>query len=112
MLHSEMFCPDIIHTALHFAALSGHAEAIAKLLDLGADIHARNLMNGTALHYAAGEGLDLGEDEDGRSFADCVEVLLKRGAGANSKMHYNQTPLHHAAGAGKDDHVSLLVSTA
>lgn len=80
-------------TALHLAAFFGHAEAVALLLDHGADIHARSenrrFPTVTPLHSAAA----------GRR-TEAALALLERGADPNLTQAGGWTPLHWAAANG------------
>ncbi|KAK8955899.1 putative E3 ubiquitin-protein ligase XBOS32 [Platanthera guangdongensis] len=79
-------------TALHMAALNGHAESVQLLLDLGASVSEVTLDDGaiidligsgsTPLHYAACGGN-----------AACCQVLIARGASLTSKNVNSATPL-------------------
>lgn len=86
--------PDPRHlswTALHWAVRDfkpSKSETIVRLLlSLGADINARDLLGGTALHRAVelcNEG--------------ALETLLKMGADINAQDVFGLTPLHYAVG--------------
>ncbi|PKU73945.1 probable E3 ubiquitin-protein ligase XBOS32 isoform X1 [Dendrobium catenatum] len=79
-------------TALHLAALNGHAESVQLLLDLGASVSELTLNDGaiidlvgagsTPLHYAACGGN-----------AACCQVLIARGANLSAKNANRATPL-------------------
>ncbi|KAM0256388.1 hypothetical protein ACHAQJ_005039 [Trichoderma viride] len=85
-------------TPLHKAAWSGKTDVVKRLLDLGADIEARNKHDNTPLHDAARSGK-----------TDMVKLLLDRGADIEAKNKRNNTPLHDAAQSGKSDMVKLLL---
>ena len=75
-------------TALHLAAFFGQPEAVAVLLQRGADpgAPAKNASAVTPLHSAvAGRSLEV------------VRLLLMRGADANARQHGGWTALHAAA---------------
>ncbi|MBC6415888.1 MAG: ankyrin repeat domain-containing protein [Bdellovibrionales bacterium] len=74
-------------TSLFFAIEIKNVERIEKLIDLGANVNARNDRGQTPLHYAS---------EDG-SLNKVVEALLKAGAEVNAKDIDGRTPLHHAS---------------
>lgn len=79
-------------TALHMAALNGHAESVHLLLDLGASISEVTMEDGTTidligagstpLHYAACGGN-----------AQCCQVLIARGASVTAANANGWTPL-------------------
>ena len=80
-------------TPLHEAVASGHAAVVAALLAAGADVHARDRIDGpTPLHDA--------------STPEAVALLLEAGADIGARAHYyryphwgrpGMTPLHAAA---------------
>lgn len=74
-------------TALHLAAFFGRKDAVAYLLNAGANVMARstNAMNNHPLHAAAA----------GRS-RDVVAMLLEKGSDINATQHGGWTPLHAA----------------
>ena len=75
--------PDTGTTLLTLAALFGHTELAALLLDAGADVNGRNYQDGsTALHAAA----FLGQ-------AEAAQLLLERGADINAVSDDGSTPL-------------------
>jgi ankyrin repeat protein len=86
-LSSDGFAP------LHLAAYFGHPDAVAFLLDRGADIEVRStnaLLPGvTPLHSAAAGGR-----------TDVALLLLDRGANPNAAQPGGWTPLHQAAAMG------------
>jgi hypothetical protein len=75
-------------TPLHLAAIAGHADAAALLLDRGADPEARGRFDMTPLHWAALAGQ-----------TDVVRLLLARGARVDARNLWAMTPLHEAANA-------------
>ena len=82
------------------AALAGHSDFVALLLDRGADINIRNKGGLTALHAAAYGG-----------HVDVVELLIERDAAVNeSNNFYHMSPLHAAAEEGHKEVVELLVA--
>ena len=73
-------------TLLSVAALFGHADIAAALIDAGAEVDAQNESNGsTALHGAAVFGR-----------TDIVQLLLDKGADANAMTWDGATPLQAA----------------
>lgn len=90
------------NTALHVAAKTqSRSENVEMLLDLGADIHAKNSTGKTALHLAV-EALD----------AETVRVLLDRGAEPNAKCQNGDCPLHCATRSANAMIVQLLLDRA
>jgi ankyrin repeat protein len=84
---------------LHDAALKGHLEVAALLLERGADPKGRNAQGATALHDAALAG-----------HAAMVALLIKSGAPVNAQeSETHATPLHHAASFGRIEVVRLLL---
>ena len=77
-------------TALHNAALSGHAKTTMILLDAGAEIDARDHFRQTALHYAAGNILAL------NNHTNTITILLDAGAEVDARDEHGQTALHWA----------------
>lgn len=89
--------PGVAHP-LHFAVMSGHADATRILLERGADPNADSAL-GTPLMVAA---------ERGR--VGIVEVLLAHNADPNVPGgREKRTPLHAAAFAGASDVVQVLL---
>jgi ankyrin repeat protein len=80
-------------TPLHLAAFFGHADAVALLLDRGAEIDARSkntrLRAVTPLHSAAAGHR-----------TEAALLLLDRGADPNAEQPGGWTPLHQAAANG------------
>ena len=99
--------PDLIHTAdncgatpLHQAAAFGGADAVKKLVALGAIIQTKNKGGMTAMHYAAYEGR-----------IDVIAELHERGdALIRSANEEGLTPLHVAAFCGRGDAVKKLLA--
>jgi len=71
--------------ALHCAALEGHPDAVALLIDKGSDVNAQENSGETPLHWAAGMGHE-----------DVVGLLIARGADVNAQNISGETPLHWA----------------
>jgi ankyrin repeat protein len=88
---------------LGIAAVYGHRDVVAALLNAGADINAADL-NGTALHRAAANG-----------HLEIVKLLIERKADINTKMphgrHKGATPLFDAARSGNVELVRFLISS-
>ena len=86
-------------TPLHLAVRRGDRDLIARLLDEGADVHARNKDGVTPLHVAIWK-------HDRR----VVRMLLDRGADANAKRVGGAAPpLHSAIWTGDRDIVEMLL---
>jgi len=88
-------------TALMMAALKGHADWVARLLDRGANIEsaaADGKPGWAPLHYAAS-----GPNPK------VVDLLLARGAKVDSRSPNGSTPLMMAAGYGPEEALNLLL---
>jgi ankyrin repeat protein len=85
---------------LLIAALAGHPDVVALILEKGGDIEIRNRGGLTALHAAAyGGNLDV------------VELLVSKGASVNdTRNFYKMSPLHAAAEEGHADVVAFLIA--
>lgn len=77
-------------TALHSAALYGHAAIVEMLLERKADVNAVTSKDWTALHLAAWTGQ-----------IECVKALLVRGALPDAKTDLGWIPFHCAASRAK-----------
>lgn len=95
------FLTDIRHyvyagdTALHVAAAAYRAEIARRLIELGADVAARNRRGATPLHYAA-DGGPGSPGWDPVAQAGTVARLIEAGADANAADRDGVTPLHRA----------------
>lgn len=74
------------YTPLHRACYNNNVEIAKLLIQYGADVNARTLMQWTPLHSAAKW-----------SNADCMALLLQHGADINAESEGKQNPLHIAA---------------
>lgn len=82
-------------TALHVAAAAYRPDMARRLIDLGADVGARNRRGATPLHYAADGGPGSpGWNPDAQ--AEVIAVLIASGADANAADRDAVTPLHRA----------------
>ena len=71
------------------------------LLKHGADIHARNNLGMTPLHYAAGSGN-----------VQWVETLLEKGANVHAKKNRGETPLQYICGGAGNDGINPRLDAA
>ena len=85
-------------TPMHDTAANGEPEAIALLLEQGADMEARDDYGWTSLHFAAA-----------RNKPEAVALLLDRGADIEARDDYEWTPLHVAAMGNNPEVVALLL---
>lgn len=72
-------------TPLLGAVAGGHADAAAALLEVKADVNAKNWINQTPLHYSAIGG-----------FKDVADLLIAHGADVNARDKNGHTPLYEA----------------
>jgi ankyrin repeat protein len=87
-------------TEIHDAARQGDVQAVAKLLDQGVALDAKDATGETPMLSAALAGR-----------ADVVTILIERGAATGSRNDRGLTPLHGAAYAGSLETVRLLVES-
>ncbi|MFW6062202.1 MAG: ankyrin repeat domain-containing protein, partial [Planctomycetota bacterium] len=85
-------------TALHYAAIYGHADLADELLRLGAEPNVGTSSGLTPLHLAC---------ENNRPTV--VDVLLAGGAEANIPTRDGDAPLHVAAASGQAEIVRTLL---
>jgi len=118
-------------TPLLYAAAFGTADAVKLLIDLHADVNAKNSFDATALIWGATDSrkvrmlLDAGADvnavtKKGRTALmvaaacdgcnDIVRMLLEKGADAKAKDGRGTTPLTLAAAAGDVESMRLLLA--
>lgn len=84
-------------TALFFAVQYKRPEAMAMLVDAGADLNAQDISGMTPLHAAAMYGR-----------REATEWLLSHGADPKIRDHFGDTPLHTAAVFGQGGVVKAL----
>lgn len=102
-------------TALHLAALYGHAEAVRALLAAGASPRSIDGDGGTPLHDAAAGGfeevcaalLDAAAASASESSASSPDAA--RASAANARDGDGETPLHTAARGGHGGVVAILL---
>jgi ankyrin repeat protein len=83
---------------LHLESKAGHGNTIPLLLEMGADINAKDDRGRTPLSLAAKHGHEA-----------TVKLLLKMGAGVNVKDNYSYSPLSLAAKHGHEAIFRLLL---
>lgn len=87
-------------TALMVAAAFGNVAAAQALIAHGADIHARDGLDGNQpLHFAAVAGR-----------TEVAKLLLAKGVRADPRGPHDETPLHYAALYGQRRMISFLVA--
>ncbi|MBN2081598.1 ankyrin repeat domain-containing protein [bacterium] len=86
-------------TALHYAADLGAGEAIALLIEHGANLKALDADGDTPLHWAAMAGQTA-----------AVQALVAAGAQVDPHNHQGQTPLHYAAIGGHPRVAKMLLN--
>jgi len=99
--------PELVHTwspdgfqPIHLAAFFGHADCVAVLLQLAADVNlaAKNPMGVRPIHSAVAS-----------RNVEVVHLLVAHGADVNVKQHGGWTPLHAAALHGDESLVRFLL---
>ena len=94
--------PDVSEAALlaELESTQRLADTAVVLLDQGADVNAKNRLDGkTALHIVAWGAL-----------TDFMELLIANGADLNAQDNYGRTALHYAAQFGHTKAAKLLVA--
>ena len=89
---------DTCMVPLEDAAAAGDLATVELLLNIGADLHYRDLDGWSAIHWAAEEG-----------HSDVVFLLLKAGIDVNAVSSYGTSVLHCAANGGNHVLVSNLL---
>ncbi len=88
-----------VGTALHWAALTGNADAARILIEAGADVNTHARVDGTtALHVAAQGGS-----------VEVATVLIEAGAETDARDTRDRTPLHQAADNDRVGMAALLL---
>ena len=85
-------------SALHFAAAAYNAEMISRLIELGADVRAKNRLGDEALHSAA-TGSPGSERWNPEAQSDAIRALVEAGADPNAENKMGVSPLHKAVRA-------------
>ena len=97
-------------TAVHLAAGSHRPDLVQLLVDLGADVGARNRRGAEPLHYAADGNPDSdGWDPDGQ--VAVIEALVAAGADPNATDKSGVAPLHRAVRTRCADGVRALLDS-
>ncbi|XP_060043500.1 ankyrin repeat domain-containing protein 23 isoform X3 [Erinaceus europaeus] len=86
-------------TALHWACLKGHSQLVNKLLEAGAAVDARDLLDRTPVFWACRGG-----------HLDILKQLLNQGAEVNAQDKISSTPLHVAVHTGHCDCLEHLIA--
>jgi hypothetical protein len=82
-------------TALHVAAAAHQAKVAERLIELGADVRARNRRGAEPLHYAA-DGAPDGPTWRPAAQAETIALLVAAGADPNALDKSGVAPLHRA----------------
>jgi ankyrin repeat protein len=88
----------VAETALRYAVAVGRADIVKLLLELGANVDAKNFYGKTALMYAVAVGR-----------TDLIKILLEKGANVNARDDYGNTVMLLASSYGRSDIVKLLL---
>eukprot|EP00960_Hanusia_phi_P005697 165223-Hanusia_phi.AAC.2 len=90
-----------LRTPLHVACYEGKEEAALTLMELGADVNARDETEATPLHLAGTKGR-----------TRLVKELLERGGDPTLKNKFNHTCIHRAVFWGQYDAAQLMLEKA
>lgn len=88
------------HTALIFAAIHGHHDCVALLLQNKCDVNIENIHGATALGYASFKG-----------FVDIVKLLIQNGATIDQQARDGNTPLMAAIRTEQHEVIKLLIES-
>uniref|UniRef100_F7ABL7 Ankyrin repeat domain 23 n=1 Tax=Equus caballus TaxID=9796 RepID=F7ABL7_HORSE len=91
--------PQLHRTALHWACLKGHSQLVNKLLEAGATVDARDLLERTPVFWACRGG-----------HLDILKLLLNKGAQVNAQDKIRSSPLHVAVRTGHSDCLEHLIA--
>ena len=89
------------HTPLCIAVANGHLKIFSRLLNRGADPHAKDKNGMIPLHIASKRG----------NFEAVISLLKTKGGNINERDNNGNTPLHYAAGIGHVDLVESLMQS-
>ena len=98
---SDSWFEEITHyvyagdTALHMAAAAYRPGIVRKLVDMGADVRAKNRHNAEPLHYAA-DGMPGSRGWNPAAQAMTIACLIEAGADPNARDKRGVAPLHRA----------------
>ena len=95
-------------TPLMSAAYQGDIHEMTALVKNGADVHARNDVNNTALHFAA--GATPVQNQMYRGSPEAIQFLIEHGADVNAENNNRITPLMDAVYNNNLDGVMILIS--
>ena len=91
-------------TPLTYAATWGNANAIAILLENGADVNHKDKVGDTALHEVC-----RGDVTENERYIECARVLLEdKNCDVDAKNELGATPLHVASHQGNTEMIELL----
>jgi hypothetical protein len=85
--------------ALHWASERGHAACVRMLLDQGADVHARDDCEWTALIFSSLYGQ-----------LECMQILIEAKADVNASNNDGRTAAHDASISGHTECLQLLIN--
>ena len=89
---------DIGCTPIHYAAVKGCTEAVALLIEKGANINERNDGGWAPIHFAGVKG-----------DTEAIALFIENGANVNERGDGGWTPIHYAAEQGYTEAIALLI---